>query len=432
MDFSEFGMASVVILAVMCTLAFALIGYGYYLNRRENQIHSSAFQSAPGFGSFNTATDGASTSTQKNDSMSTGAPVQFAQTREAVKQRTAKPSVDRKFIPTPRIGPKGVRPTANTTSRTKPKHRTESSWKRGKGGEQPIFDSLDESQVGLDLREGIVKHVVREKDIQGNLQVRELPTGLNRQQTENLIASALANKGSKRVQQQVNSPEAAKVQSESTEVKTTPHQEPAIRGTPNKDSITAQSDSVKKTSQTSTGTEIRTKAKVVERKVRPSVMKSKTTKRSKTTENTSTSGNQSADEYVILSVVGPHQSTFPVKELAKFLLARGLVIDKLGLFCKVDQQSGKVLFKIADAYAPGHFDVNATTPSSTAGITLVMWLARVMNPQSTFEQMLSIAKDCASSFGAELQDEQSNKLSNQTIAHYRNRISDYRRKQMTM
>lgn len=138
------------------------------------------------------------------------------------------------------------------------------------------------------------------------------------------------------------------------------------------------------------------------------------------------------EEYVVLRVSGKHENAFPLRELARFMLNRNLKFDNVGLFSMHDEETDELMFKVADVYSPGQFDRAQIETYCTEGLTFIMCLAPLTNPQQSFEQMLSLASECARCFDAVVQDEHSNKLSNQTITHYRYRVADFRRKQMSM
>ena len=138
------------------------------------------------------------------------------------------------------------------------------------------------------------------------------------------------------------------------------------------------------------------------------------------------------DEFVILFVVGEHDTSFRMSDVSRFLLSRELVLDELGLFCRKNRETGEVLFKVADVFYPGSFNTEDFETYRTAGVSLVMKLPNVSNALVVFEQMMALANDCAERFAGTVRDENYNKMSNQTIAHYRHRVSDFRRKQLTM
>ena len=144
-----------------------------------------------------------------------------------------------------------------------------------------------------------------------------------------------------------------------------------------------------------------------------------------------TSGD-TGEDFVMFFVMGELDNSFRMSEVGQFLLARGLVLDEMGLFCRKDQESSEVLFKVGDVFFPGTFEADDLEQYRTGGISLAMKIPNVNNAQVVFEQMLALANECAERFQGTVKDENYNSMSNQTLAHYRSRVSDFRRKQLTM
>ena len=144
-----------------------------------------------------------------------------------------------------------------------------------------------------------------------------------------------------------------------------------------------------------------------------------------------TSGD-TGEDFVMFFVLGELDNSFRMSEVGQFLLARGLVLDEMGLFCRKDRESSEVLFKVGDVFFPGTFEAEDLEQYRTGGISLAMKIPNVNNAQVVFEQMLTLANECAERFQGTVKDENYNSMSNQTLAHYRSRVSDFRRKQLTM
>lgn len=143
-------------------------------------------------------------------------------------------------------------------------------------------------------------------------------------------------------------------------------------------------------------------------------------------------GQRSNEDFVMFFVMGEHDGSFRMNDVGHFLQARDLILDEMGLFCRKDRDSDEVLFKVGDVFYPGSFRVEELEHYRTGGISLAMKIPNVNNAQVVFEQMLSLANECAERFMGTVKDENFNSMSNQTLAHYRSRVSDFRRKQLTM
>lgn len=139
-----------------------------------------------------------------------------------------------------------------------------------------------------------------------------------------------------------------------------------------------------------------------------------------------------SEDFVMFFVMGEHDNSFRMNDVGHFLQARDLILDEMGLFCRNDRDTGEVLFKVGDVFHPGSFRVEDLEDYRTGGISLAMKIPNVNNAQVVFEQMLTLANECAERFLGTVKDENYNNMSNQTLAHYRSRVSDFRRKQLTM
>ena len=427
MEFAEFGLASLVIIIVMAAMSGGLILYGYHLNRRESHAQIQAFQplsSSAQEGLFNTHLGSA----QDTEQSSNKPKAKMGKSKPRTQPAKAKLQ---KSSDSAKLGPKDAKPLPQ------PKRvnvsRATTTTKDGMT-EQTIFDAVDPD--GKLPAEGIIKHVVRKKAEPAVMVGSHKGSDRFKETTSLQKPADSAAEDDKKELVTKNTEatmEASKLKSTKPRVVTPVVSKNAPVQPQGADSISKRGPvSVAKPSNL---VAIRTPPK-------PAVgtdqqrVKLKLANDDVTGEPSAvTSPKQvvdSADDYVILTVMGEQDSSFVIAKLAEYLLKRGLTYDKLGLFCKTDTQTGRVLFKVADAYAPGNFNLDPVEAHTTQGVTFVMWLSKVINPQSTFELMLGLATDCAASYNAIVQDENCNKLSKQTISHYRNRIADYRRKQMTM
>lgn len=172
------------------------------------------------------------------------------------------------------------------------------------------------------------------------------------------------------------------------------------------------------------------KATRIERK--PPLRSKRKKEKQEGSSHSDSAGRHARDEFIVLFVLGEHDTSFRMSEISRFLLSKDLVVDDMGLFCKKDQTTGEVLFKVADVFYPGTFDVDSFETYRTAGISLVMRTPNVSNARDVFEHMLVLANDCAETFSGAVKDENYNAMSNQTLAHYRQRVSEFRRRQLTM
>ena len=178
-------------------------------------------------------------------------------------------------------------------------------------------------------------------------------------------------------------------------------------------------------------TKAKVERKLPKRKNRRS-KKESSVKSPPTSEQQKSKAPETESDFVVLFVIGEHDMAYRVSDISRFFLARECVLDERGLFSRIDKEHGRVHYKVADVLYPGTFDVDHIEHCRTDGISLVMKLPQVHNPRIVFEQMLAAANEFAERYSGEVKDENFNNLSNQSIAHYRHRVSDYHRKQMSM
>lgn len=116
------------------------------------------------------------------------------------------------------------------------------------------------------------------------------------------------------------------------------------------------------------------------------------------------------------------------------ILLRTLVANELkyagNVFRKLDPNTRKPMFTVANGVEPGTFDLSDMESLATPGVVLLLRLAGMGDPRAAFEEMLEVAQEVAVALGGELKDERKNDLSGQTIEHYRQRIRDFKRVNM--
>ena len=426
MDFS----VGIAVLVLVTVLVIAVIGYGIYLNRRHDQ-----WENVVGHAASDTQSRGLGVS---NLSATQRTPHKRSTTKRQVSRTPSSRTTSKKAIRRPQSG--RVAPTVNTSP--------------GNAAQAQIHEDTPElphmsieevykggiATGGVPMVEGIVKHEIKGKrsDVFGGNIAERNPIGrkLNAQSVESESSMFDENTLSHTEDRVISkSPMPPYVEGIVGEVVKKPRDEAhstissGHRWTKENNAHVLKSDQSKSTRST-------TKSPATERVVplRKGSTKILSNGASKARQKNSSSNAESSrlEEYVVLRVSGKHANAFPLRELARFMLNRSLKFDNTGLFSMHDEDTNELMFKVADVYSPGQFDRAQIETYCTEGLTFIMCLAPLSNPQQSFEQLLSLASECARCFDAIVQDEHSNKLSNQTITHYRYRVADFRRKQMSM
>lgn len=426
MDFS----VGIAVLVLITVLVVAVIGYGIYLNRRHDQWENVVGHAA-------------------SDAQARGLDVsKFTGSQQAPRQRSVKSS-------------KSSRVASSKTTAKKPKRKTQSAKvaptvnsPQGKVAQSKIYSDTPElphmsiedvykggiSTGGGPIMEGIIKHEIKgkrsevfgnvadennpaTKRVDGQYAVNEAPA-IDESTLPLVDNSEISQISMPPLMEGIVGEVVKKPREEATSTISSGH-----RWTTENNAHALPSDQTK--SKPVPSKSRATERLVPLRKGSSKVLSNGASKARRKDSNPSTEQSR-LEEYVVLRVSGKHAHAFPLRELARFMLNRSLKFDNTGLFSMHDEETNELMFKVADVYSPGQFDRAQIETYCTEGLTFIMCLAPLSNPQQGFEQMLSLASECARCFDAIVQDEHSNKLSNQTITHYRYRVADFRRKQMSM
>ena len=422
MDFS----VGIAVLVLVTVLVVAVIGYGIYLNRRHDQ-----WENVVGHATSDMTTRGSAAS-----KISTA---QQTPTKRIVKSSKSTRGVSNRTIH--KKQKRGQKSAGIATTAKASQGKVGQSKALADAPELPHMSIEDVykggiSTGGVPVVEGIIKHEIKGKraDVFSADEDTSKSVGTQQQVSE---ASALDEKMQPPIVTSDSSENSTPTIQEGIvgEVVTKPREEaqPTIasghRWTSENNAHVLQSETTK---NSRISTRSRAKERVVPLRKGSTKILSDGASKARQNDAHSSSEQSRMEEYVVLRVSGKHSNAFPLRELARFMLNRSLKFDNTGLFSMHDEDTSELMFKVADVYSPGQFDRTQIETYCTEGLTFIMCLAPLSNPQQGFEQMLSLASECARCFDAVVQDEHSNKLSNQTITHYRYRVADFRRKQMSM
>jgi cell division protein ZipA len=138
------------------------------------------------------------------------------------------------------------------------------------------------------------------------------------------------------------------------------------------------------------------------------------------------------EELIIINLVAQRNNPFVGPSLVEALRSRGLRYGDMNIFHRIDPMSRTPLYSVANVVEPGIFDIADLDQFRSPGICFFMQLPGPDHPMEVFEDMLKAAREVASRIGGELKDEQRSVLTGQTVEHYRQRISDFCRRRMSM
>lgn len=140
-------------------------------------------------------------------------------------------------------------------------------------------------------------------------------------------------------------------------------------------------------------------------------------------------------EVITISIYARHKGGFSGRTLESALRSHFFYFGEKNIYHRhvSDNPENPIVYSIAQATEPGHFDVESLKTQRIQGIVIFMILPmQNQNPVKIFDQMLKSARQLAAALNGELCDEQRHRLTSQTIEHCRERILDHHRKMLAV
>jgi len=140
---------------------------------------------------------------------------------------------------------------------------------------------------------------------------------------------------------------------------------------------------------------------------------------------------QTIDRIVTLFVAARTGATFSGANLIVAAEKAGLTFGDMGIFHRLlpgKPQAGPV-FSMANMIKPGNFDMRHIEDLQTPGVSFFMTLPGPVTALDAWDAMLPTAQRLAELLGANVLDEERNALGRQGVAHIRDELRAYDRKQ---
>ena len=131
-------------------------------------------------------------------------------------------------------------------------------------------------------------------------------------------------------------------------------------------------------------------------------------------------------DVIVIWVLAKDGRAFDGENLLRVFKANGLSYAG-NVFRKLDPNTRRQLFSVANGVEPGTFDLSDMATLSTPRVVFLLRLAALKDPAPAFEDMLDAAQDVAATLNGEIKDERKSDFSIQTIEHCRQRIRDFKR-----
>lgn len=120
-----------------------------------------------------------------------------------------------------------------------------------------------------------------------------------------------------------------------------------------------------------------------------------------------------------ISVVAGRDKFFPGEELRDALLDLDLIHGDMGIFHRYDRQFRQSLFSVASLVEPGTFPLDDMESFECPGVVLFFQTARVSDPLSVYDDLVSTCHELALRLGGTEWDENRKPLTHEKIAHMR-------------
>lgn len=127
---------------------------------------------------------------------------------------------------------------------------------------------------------------------------------------------------------------------------------------------------------------------------------------------------------VVLSVLAD-RGMISGAQLRRVLESLDMAHGEMDIFHRLNPR-GEPEFSLANAVKPGTFSPSTMDGMETPGVTLFMIADQLVDPSSTYENMLMVAQILADELGGTVKDEQRDDLTDQTIDSRRDSLRGYR------
>lgn len=138
------------------------------------------------------------------------------------------------------------------------------------------------------------------------------------------------------------------------------------------------------------------------------------------------------EEVIVINIFAPEEQNYSGMELLQLILNCGMRYGEMDIFHRHEDgfDRGRVQFSMANAIEPGTFDLDTMGETDCPGVSFFMGLPGPKNSMKAFDFMLETAQTLVRNLGGELRDERRSPMSDQTIAHCRQRIRDFERRRL--
>jgi len=133
----------------------------------------------------------------------------------------------------------------------------------------------------------------------------------------------------------------------------------------------------------------------------------------------------SAPETIVVIHLFSNRDGFNGQQLLENLVSCGLKFGEMNIFHRYDADSNDTLFSMVNGLEPGTFDLKSMETLTTPAVSFFMKLHELDEPIAAYDLMLTTVRQLAEEMDGNLKDESRSVLTNQTIEHWRQAITEY-------
>ena len=138
------------------------------------------------------------------------------------------------------------------------------------------------------------------------------------------------------------------------------------------------------------------------------------------------------EELLLINLMAPSGERFVGEALLAALRGQGLKYGEMNIFHRRDPETRQIQFSVANVLEPGTFDLAEISTFVSPGLVFFLQLPGPASPGDAIDSMLRITRSIAEELGAELKDENMTILTGQTVEHYRERVAEFSRRQLSV
>ncbi len=139
-------------------------------------------------------------------------------------------------------------------------------------------------------------------------------------------------------------------------------------------------------------------------------------------------------ELIVINVESRQPEGFSGYDLRVLLEACGMEHGDMMIYHRREDigSDSPVQFSVANSFEPGYFDPATMNDMRTRGVSFFLNLPGPTDNMTAFDYMVETAQCVAKNLDGELKDENRSALTSQTLEHYRQRVREFERKQLSL